>query len=60
MSLNEEDVPHGIISDFHLGTEEDRHRLAVYCLKYAYLLLRLRHKLSYLVNHIEMARVPAS
>uniref|UniRef100_A0AAV1TDL5 DNA polymerase n=1 Tax=Peronospora matthiolae TaxID=2874970 RepID=A0AAV1TDL5_9STRA len=57
LGQQKEDVPHGIISDLQLGTDDDRHRLAVYCLKDAYLPLRLLDKLSYLVNHIEMARV---
>ena len=39
------------------GSDEDRHRLAVYCLKDAQLPLNLMNKLSVLVNNIEMARV---
>ncbi|DBA02210.1 TPA: hypothetical protein N0F65_007620 [Lagenidium giganteum] len=57
LGQQKEDVPHGIISDLQRGTDDDRHRLAVYCLKDAYLPLRLLHKLSCLVNYIEMARV---
>lgn len=57
LGQQKEDVPHGIISDLQQGTDDDRHRLAVYCLKDAYLPLRLLDKLSYLVNYIEMARV---
>ncbi|KAG6966941.1 hypothetical protein JG688_00006535 [Phytophthora aleatoria] len=57
LGQQKEDVPHGIISDLQRGTDDDRHRLAVYCLKDAYLPLRLLDKLSYLVNFIEMARV---
>jgi DNA polymerase delta subunit 1 len=57
LGQQKEDVPHGIISDLQRGTDDDRHRLAVYCLKDAYLPLQLLHKLSYLVNYIEMARV---
>lgn len=57
LGQQKEDVPHGIISDLQRGTDDDRHRLAVYCLKDAYLPLRLLDKLSYLVNYIEMARV---
>lgn len=52
-----EDVHHSIIADLQNGTDEDRHRLAVYCLKDALLPLRLMEKLSVLVNYIEMARV---
>jgi DNA polymerase delta subunit 1 len=52
-----EDVHHSIISDLQNGNDEDRHRLAVYCLKDALLPQRLMDKLSVLVNYIEMARV---
>ena len=52
-----EDVHHSIISTLQNGSDEDRHRLAVYCLKDAVLPLRLMDKLSVLVNYIEMARV---
>ena len=57
--LNEqkEDVPHSIITDLHTGNEDTRKRLAVYCLKDAYLPLRLMEKLLCLVNSIEMSRV---
>lgn len=48
---------HSIISDLQQGSDEDRHRLAVYCLKDALLPQRLMDKLSVLVNYIEMARV---
>ncbi|TMW55420.1 hypothetical protein Poli38472_013311 [Pythium oligandrum] len=57
LGQQKEDVPHGIISDLQRGTDDDRHRLAVYCLKDAYLPLRLLDKLSFVVNYIEMARV---
>lgn len=57
LGQQKEDVPHGIITDLQQGSDDDRHRLAVYCLKDAYLPLRLLDKLSYLVNFIEMARV---
>ena len=50
-------VHHSIISDLQQGSDEDRHRLAVYCLKDALLPQRLMDKLSVLVNYIEMARV---
>lgn len=40
--LNEqkEDVAHSIITDLHNGNEQTRRRLAVYCMKDAYLPLR--------------------
>jgi DNA polymerase delta subunit 1 len=52
-----EDVPHSIITDLQNGNEETRRRLAIYCLKDAYLPQRLLDKLMCLVNYIEMARV---
>lgn len=57
--LNEqkEDVHFSIIADLQNGTKETRRRLAVYCLKDAYLPLRLLEKLMCLVNYTEMARV---
>ncbi|OBZ82248.1 DNA polymerase delta catalytic subunit [Choanephora cucurbitarum] len=57
--LNEqkEDVHHSIITELQNGNEETRRRLAVYCLKDAFLPLRLMDKLMLLFNYIEMARV---
>ncbi|CAI5760416.1 unnamed protein product [Candida verbasci] len=52
-----EDVQHSIITDLQNGTKETRRRLAVYCLKDAYLPLRLLDKLMCLVNYTEMSRV---
>jgi len=52
-----EDVHHSIIFDLHNGTEYTRRRLAIYCLKDAYLPLRLMEKLKCLYNNAEMARV---
>lgn len=52
-----EDVQHTIITDLQNGDAETRRRLAVYCLKDAYLPLRLLEKLMCLVNYTEMARV---
>ncbi|ODQ77252.1 hypothetical protein BABINDRAFT_41988 [Babjeviella inositovora NRRL Y-12698] len=52
-----EDVQHSIITDLQNGNSETRRRLAVYCLKDAYLPLRLLEKLMCLVNYTEMARV---
>jgi DNA polymerase delta subunit 1 len=52
-----EEVHHSIITDLFNGTDEDRRRLAVYCLKDAYLPQRLLDKLMMMFNYIEMARV---
>lgn len=52
-----EDVQHSIITDLQNGDSETRRRLAVYCLKDAFLPLRLMEKLMCLVNYTEMARV---
>ena len=52
-----EDVHHSIISDLQMGTDENRRRLAIYCLKDAYLPLRLIDKLMIIVNNVEMSRV---
>ncbi|SCU89708.1 LAME_0E05072g1_1 [Lachancea meyersii CBS 8951] len=52
-----EDVHHSIISSLQNGDSETRRRLAVYCLKDAFLPLRLLEKLMALVNYTEMARV---
>ncbi|PGH23714.1 hypothetical protein AJ80_02142 [Polytolypa hystricis UAMH7299] len=57
--LNEqkEDVHHTMITELFNGTPDSRRRLAVYCLKDAYLPQRLMDKLMCLVNYTEMARV---
>ncbi|KAM0756294.1 hypothetical protein T439DRAFT_308756 [Meredithblackwellia eburnea MCA 4105] len=52
-----EDVHHSIITDLQNGTAESRRRLAVYCLKDAYLPQRIMDKLMCFINYIEMARV---
>ncbi|KAK1760448.1 DNA polymerase delta catalytic subunit [Echria macrotheca] len=52
-----EDVHHSMITELFEGTPESRRRLAVYCLKDAYLPQRLMDKLSCLENYTEMARV---
>uniref|UniRef100_A0A7S4JRR7 DNA polymerase n=1 Tax=Odontella aurita TaxID=265563 RepID=A0A7S4JRR7_9STRA len=57
LGQQKEDVHHSIISDLQNGTDEDRHRLATYCLKDALLPQRLMDKLSVLINYVEMARV---
>ncbi|KAI1884714.1 hypothetical protein AGOR_G00229260 [Albula goreensis] len=52
-----EDIQHSIITDLQNGNEQTRRRLAVYCLKDAYLPLRLLQKLMCVINYMEMARV---
>lgn len=52
-----EDVHHSIITDLQNGTDQSRRRLAIYCLKDAYLPLKLLNKLMCIVNYMEMARV---
>lgn len=52
-----EDVHHSIITDLQNDNEQTRRRLAMYCLKDAYLPLRLLNKLMCIVNYMEMARV---
>ncbi|GAM19158.1 hypothetical protein SAMD00019534_023330 [Acytostelium subglobosum LB1] len=52
-----EDVHFSIISDLQNGTDDDRRRLAVYCLKDAMLPLKLLDKLMLLINYTEMSRV---
>jgi len=52
-----EDVHHSMITELYNGTPETRRRLAIYCLKDAYLLQRLLDKLMCLINLTEMARV---
>eukprot|EP01137_Pigoraptor_chileana_P012695 Opistho-2@65329 len=52
-----EDVQHSIITDLQHGNAQTRRRLAVYCLKDAYLPLRLLDKLMCIINYMEMARV---
>ncbi|KAJ2161568.1 DNA-directed DNA polymerase delta [Coemansia sp. RSA 552] len=52
-----EDVPYSIISDLQKESPETRRRLAVYCLKDAFLPQRLVDKLMFLINAMEMARV---
>ncbi|KAK4345883.1 hypothetical protein RND71_036059 [Anisodus tanguticus] len=55
--VRKEDVHHSIISDLQNGNPETRRRLAVYCLKDAYLPQRLLDKLMFIYNYVEMARV---
>lgn len=57
LGQQKEDVHHSIIADLQLGSDADRRRLAVYCLKDAYLPQQLLNKLAIIVNYVEMARV---
>lgn len=52
-----EDVHHTMITELYNSDANSRRRLAVYCLKDAYLPQRLMDKLMCLVNYTEMARV---
>jgi len=52
-----EDVHHSIIAKLFNGSDDDRRRLASYCLKDAYLPQRLVDKLLLLLSYMEMARV---
>eukprot|EP00698_Gefionella_okellyi_P019960 TRINITY_DN6205_c0_g1_i1.p1 TRINITY_DN6205_c0_g1~~TRINITY_DN6205_c0_g1_i1.p1 ORF type:complete len:1093 (-),score=275.65 TRINITY_DN6205_c0_g1_i1:45-3323(-) len=52
-----EDVQHSIITELFNGSPDTRRRLAVYCLKDAYLPQRLMDKLLGLYNYLEMSRV---
>ena len=52
-----EDVHHSCITDLQNGNDDTRRRLAVYCLKDAYLPQRLFDSLKYMFNYVEMARV---
>ncbi|PSN65808.1 catalytic subunit DNA polymeras-like protein delta [Corynespora cassiicola Philippines] len=52
-----EDVHHSMITELFNGDANSRRRLAVYCLKDAYLPQRLLDKLMCLVNYTELARV---
>ena len=57
LGQQKEDVHHSIISDLQQGSDADRRRLAVYCIKDAYLPMQLMNKLSIMINYVEMARV---
>ncbi|KAF2269740.1 hypothetical protein CC78DRAFT_508310 [Lojkania enalia] len=52
-----EDVHHSMITGLYNGDANSRRRLAIYCLKDAYLPQRLLDKLTCLPNYTEMARV---
>ena len=57
LKQQKEDVHYSIITDLFEGSDDDRRRLAVYCLKDAMLPQRLMDKLMVLYNYIEMSRV---
>ena len=57
LQQQKEDVHHSILLDLFNGTAETRRRIATYCLKDAYLPLKLMDKLLCLYNYTEMARV---
>jgi DNA polymerase delta subunit 1 len=57
LGQQKEDVHYSIISDLQRGSPDDRRRLAVYCLKDAYLPQKLMDKLYVMINYVEMARV---
>ena len=50
-------MPHKIIADLQAQDEFTRRRLAIYCIKDAYLPMKLLDKLMCLFNLTEMARV---
>ena len=52
-----EDVHHSLITTLQESGPESRRRLAVYCLKDAYLPQRLMDRLMCFINYTEMARV---
>ena len=52
-----EDVHYSIITELWKGNEDDRKRLASYCLKDALLPLKLCYKLLLFINSVEMSRV---
>uniref|UniRef100_A0A914MF01 DNA polymerase n=1 Tax=Meloidogyne incognita TaxID=6306 RepID=A0A914MF01_MELIC len=52
-----EDVAYNFIPELQEGSAKDRRRLAVYCMKDAYLPIRLLDKLMLFINYMEMARV---
>ena len=57
LGQQKEDVQYNIIGTLFHGSDNDRKRLAEYCLKDAQLPFLLLDKLMILVNYIEMARV---
>ncbi|KFH00637.1 DNA polymerase, partial [Toxoplasma gondii VAND] len=52
-----EDVHYNMIGDLFRGCPSSRRRIGVYCLKDAYLPLRLLKELLFLYNYVEMSRV---
>ena len=57
LGQQKEDVQYNIIGTLFKGSDNDRRRLAVYCLKDAQLPYLLMDKLMMMVNYLEMARV---
>lgn len=57
LATQKEDVEYNIISDLQNGDAQTRKRLAIYCLKDAYLPLKLLQKLMSFINYMEMSRV---
>jgi len=51
-----DDLHYSLIRPLHHGSDQDRRRIAVYCLKDCLLPIRLMDKLMSLLNYIEMAR----
>ena len=49
-----EDVHHSTISDLQNGDEQTRRRLAIYCLKDAWLPIKLMEKLMCVINYMEV------
>ena len=57
LQLQKADVHHTFIPKLQNGSDKDRTRLAIYCLKDTYLPLRLMEKRMYIINYFEFARV---
>jgi DNA polymerase delta subunit 1 len=57
LGQQKEDVQYSIIKSLQFGDSHSRKRIATYCLKDAYLPLRLFEKFKCMFNYVEMARV---
>jgi len=57
LNQQKEDVHHSMITKLHQGSPDDRRRLAIYCVKDAFLPQKLLDNLMSLINYVEMARV---
>ncbi|CAD6199696.1 unnamed protein product [Caenorhabditis auriculariae] len=57
LSEQKEDVEYNIIPELQKSSAQTRRRLATYCMKDAFLPLKLLDKLMSIINYIEMARV---